>query len=214
VGIKTKMDKISGSIVWVLSFCIALVAIYTAAFGIIDEIYQRSITVAVSVIVALLGTPLANLYNNKNHRVKIAQWSIDLVLLFLMVLSIYWFSSVYDELEGGLYSFSPIDIAVGCCGLLVILEMTRRCFGFPLAFFAVITICYALFGADLPWIFAHGGYDLESVMRTVWYSFDGVFGFIVIIVISLIFIFIIFGTVLEATGAGATLLKISLSLTR
>ena len=213
MGVKTKMDKISGSIVWVLSFCIALVAIYTAAFGIIDEIYQRSITVAVSVIVALLGTPLANLYNNENHRVKIAQWSIDLVLLFLMVLSIYWFSSVYDELEGGLYSFSPIDIAVGCCGLLVILEMTRRCFGFPLAFFAVITICYALFGADLPWIFAHGGYDLESVMRTVWYSFDGVFGFIVIIVISLIFIFIIFGTVLEATGAGATLLKISLSLT-
>ena len=50
-------------------------------------------------------------------------------------------------------------------------------------------------------------------MRTVWYSFDGVFGFIVITVISLIFIFIVFGAVLEATGAGAVLLRIAVSLT-
>ena len=50
-------------------------------------------------------------------------------------------------------------------------------------------------------------------MRTVWYSFDGVFGFIVITVISLIFIFIVFGAVLEATGAGAVLLRIAISLT-
>ena len=82
-----------------------------------------------------------------------------------------------------------------------------------MAIFAFLMIIYALFGADLPWIFAHAGYDLESVLRTVWYSFDGVFGFIVIILLSLIFIFIIFGAMLEATGAGSTLLKIAISLT-
>ncbi|MBT3989926.1 MAG: TRAP transporter fused permease subunit [Rhodospirillaceae bacterium] len=207
------MNKIARPIVWVLGFAIALVAIYTAAFGIIDEIYQRSITVAVSVILSIFATPLAGLYQSDKKHIKAGQWAVDFILIFLMALSILWFSSVYDELESGLYSFLPIDIAVGCGGLIVVIEMTRRCFGTPLAFFAVLTIVYALFGADLPWIFAHGGYDLESVMRTVWYSFDGVFGFIVIIVISLIFIFIIFGTVLEATGAGATLLKISVSLT-
>jgi TRAP transporter 4TM/12TM fusion protein len=209
----TNVNKFISSMVWILGFGIAVVAIYTSAFGIIDEIYQRSITVAVALILMILSSPLANLYSSKNGYVKAGQWCIDLVLIFLVILSIFWFSSVYDELEGGLYSFLPLDIAVGCGGLIVIIEMTRRCFGFPLAFFAVLTFCYALFGADLPWIFAHGGYDLESVMRTVWYSFDGVFGFIVIIVISLIFIFIIFGTVLEATGAGSTLLKISVSLT-
>jgi len=207
------MRKFSGSIVWILSFCIALVAIYTASFGIVDEIYQRSLTVGVSLIVAILGSPLVSIYDTQKNNVKIIQWIIDLGLIFLMVLSIYWFASVYDELEGGLYSFLPNDLIVGCCGLFVIIEMTRRCYGFPLALFAVLAISYAIFGAELPWIFAHGGYDLESVLRTVWYSFDGVFGFIVIIVISLIFIFIIFGTILEATGAGATLLKISLSLT-
>ena len=207
------MIKVSDSIVWILSFCIALVAIYTSAFGIIDEIYQRSITVAVSLIVAIFGTSLAKLYQTENQQIKIGQWAIDCILIFLVVLSIFWFSSVYDELESGLYSFLADDLAVGCGGLLVVLEMTRRCYGWPLAFFALLAIIYALLGADLPWIFAHGGYDLESVLRTVWYSFDGVFGFIVIIVLSLIFIFIIFGSVLEATGAGSTLLKMAVSLT-
>ena len=207
------MIKASDTIVWVLSFCIALVAVYTATFGIIDEIYQRSITVGVSLIIAIFGSSLAKLYQTENKQTKFGQWGIDFVLIFLVVLSIVWFSSVYDELESGLYSFLPDDLVVGCGGLLVVLEMTRRCYGWPLAFFAFLTIIYALFGADLPWIFAHAGYDLESVLRTVWYSFDGVFGFIVIIVLSLIFIFIIFGAMLEATGAGSTLLKIAISLT-
>jgi TRAP transporter 4TM/12TM fusion protein len=207
------MIKASDAIVWVLSFCVALVAVYTAAFGIIDEIYQRSLTVAVSLLISILGSSLSKLYPTENQTATIGQWAIDLILIFLIVLSIFWFSSVYDELESGLYSFLPDDLAVGCGGLIVVLEMTRRCYGFPLAFFALLTIIYALFGADLPWIFAHGGYDLESVLRTVWYSFDGVFGFIVIIVLSLIFIFIIFGSVLEATGAGSTLLKMAVSLT-
>ena len=207
------MNKASDAIVWILSFCIASVAVYTAAFGIVDEIYQRSITVAVSLIVAIFGSSLAKLHQTESHNIKIGQWIIDFVLIFLVVLSIVWFASVYDELESGLYSFLPDDLVVGCGGLLVVIEMTRRCYGWPLAIFALLTIMYALFGADLPWIFAHAGYDLESVLRTVWYSFDGVFGFIVIIVLSLIFIFIIFGAMLEATGAGSILLKIAISLT-
>ena len=87
------MNKVSDSIVWILSFCIALVAVYTAAFGIIDEIYQRSLTVAVSLLVSILGSSLAKMYPTENQRAKIGQWSIDFVLIFLIALSIFWFSS-------------------------------------------------------------------------------------------------------------------------
>ena len=138
------MNKASTIIIWVLSTGIALVAIYTAAFGIIDEIYQRSLTVAVSLIVAIFGSSLARVYQTENNKIKMGQWAIDFVLIFLVVLSIFWFSSVYDELESGLYSFLPDDLVVGCGGLLVVIEMTRRCFGWPLATFAILTIAYAL----------------------------------------------------------------------
>ena len=88
------MIKASDTIVWVLSFCIALVAVYTAAFGIIDEIYQRSITVGVSLIIAIFGSSLAKLYQTENKQTKFGQWGIDFVLIFLVVLSIVWFSSM------------------------------------------------------------------------------------------------------------------------
>ena len=65
------MNKSTDAIVWILSFGIAVVAVYTAAFGIIDEIYQRSITVAVSLLVAIFGSSLAKLYQTESHTLKI-----------------------------------------------------------------------------------------------------------------------------------------------
>ena len=205
--------EFSGLPVKLIGFGIALAAVYTAAFGVIDEIYQRSITVGASVILVTLAVPLVRIHPSARGAARAALLAIDAALIGLMALSLYWFASVYDELESGLYDFLLHDILVGAGGLLALLELTRRAFGWPLAVLSLLCLAYALFGEDLPWIFAHAGYDLEQVMRTVWYSFDGVFGFIVITVISLIFIFIVFGAVLEATGAGAVLLRIAISLT-
>ena len=206
-------NKLSTGLIRTIGLGIALVAIYTAAFGVIDEIYQRSLTVGFSVILTIVAMPLVSIHKPSSSLMKIAQWTIDIVLAFLMALSLFWFASVYDELESGLYSFLFNDMIVGAGGLLAVLELSRRAFGWPLTILCIFSIGYALFGEDLPWIFAHAGYDAETVMRTVWYSFDGVFGFIVITVISLIFIFIIFGALLEATGAGAVLLRIAISVT-
>lgn len=196
-----------------IGFAIAVAAVHTAAFGVIDEIYQRSITVGASVVMMTVAMPLVRVHRPANRAWRAACIGIDAALVCLMALSLYRFASVYDELESGLYDFLAEDILIGAGGLAAVLELTRRAFGWPLAALSLLCIAYALFGEDLPWIFAHAGYDLETVMRTVWYSFDGVFGFIVITVISLIFIFIVFGAVLEATGAGAVLLRIAVSLT-
>ena len=179
--------EFSGLPVKLIGFGIALAAVYTAAFGVIDEIYQRSITVGASVILVTLAVPLVRIHPSARGAARAALLAIDAALIGLMALSLYWFASVYDELESGLYDFLLDDILVGAGGLLALLELTRRAFGWPLAVLSLLCLAYALFGEDLPWIFAHAGYDLEQVMRTVWYSFDGVFGFIVITVISLIF---------------------------
>lgn len=208
-----QVGNISYWIVRIIGLGIGIIAIYTAAFGVIDEIYQRSLTVGFSVVLTIFAMPLVRLHNSPLAWVRTAQWMTDLLLVALMILSLYWFASVYDELESGLYSFLLNDMVVGAGGLIAVLELTRRAFGWPLAILCILCVAYAMFGQDLPWIFAHAGYDAESVMRTVWYSFDGVFGFIVITVISLIFIFIVFGAVLEATGAGAVLLRIAVSAT-
>ncbi|MEC7488084.1 MAG: TRAP transporter fused permease subunit [Pseudomonadota bacterium] len=199
--------------IYIIGVLFSLSAIYTSTFGVFDEIYQRTITVGASVALSLLAFPLLEKIQPNWRLGKLFCWFVDAVLMGLITLSIFWFSQVYDELESGLYEFDSVDLTIAGGGLLAVVELTRRAFGMPLASLAVLCLIYALFGQDLPWIFAHAGYDLESTVRTVWYSFDGVFGFIVITVISLIFIFIVFGAVLEATGAGAVLLRIAVSLT-
>lgn len=207
------MVIIRTSLVKLISLALAIMAILTAAFGVYDEIYQRSLSVGASVILVTLASPLVSHHTISSAPLRGLMWLIDVALIAMMALSLYWFFSVYDELESGLYSFSSLDLIVAGGGLLAVLELTRRSFGWPLAVLSILGICYATFGKGLPWIFAHAGYDIEETMRTVWYSFDGVFGLPVITVLSLIFIFIVFGAILEATGAGGVLLRMSLSAT-
>ena len=55
-----------------------------------------------------------------------------------MVSSIVWFASVYNELETGLYDFLLNDILIGAGGLVAVLELTRRAYGWPLASLAAV----------------------------------------------------------------------------
>ena len=178
-----------------------------------DEVYQRSSTVCIAAVGVVLLMPLASIRSPESPAGLALCWAADLALIALIVLAVLWFFSVNEEIVLGLYTFTPTDILVGFGGLLVLIELTRRAFGLPLALIAVLSIVYALFGDKLPFIFAHAGYDVETVMRTLWYSFDGVFGLPVTVVLSLIFVFIIFGAVLEGTGAGGVLLRIASRLT-
>ena len=192
---------------------LAGLAFQTAGFGMFDEVYQRSSTVGIAAICVILILPLSSIYKPQTLGKLILYWSFDLVLIALISLSILWFFSVNEEILLGLYTFTLTDILIGFGGLIVVVELTRRAFGVPLALIAVLSILYALLGDKLPFFLAHAGYDVETVMRTLWYSFDGVFGLPVTVVLSLIFIFIIFGAVLEGTGAGGVLLRIAWFLT-
>ncbi len=192
---------------------LAGLAFHTAGFGMFDEVYQRSSTVGIAAVAVILLMPLASIYKSDNTFRHVLLWAMDLVLIAMMVLAVLWFFSVNEELLLGLYTFTPTDMLVGAGGLFVVIELTRRAFGVPLALISVLSIIYALFGNQLPGFLAHAGYDGETVMRTLWYSFDGVFGLPVTVVLSLIFIFIIFGAVLEGTGAGAILLRIAWRVT-
>jgi TRAP transporter 4TM/12TM fusion protein len=200
-------------VVRIIAFGLAVSAIYTAAFGILDEVYHRSLTVGFSALLVLFSTPLATLAGTRSRPGKAIAWTIDLAMTALLAFAIYWFISFQDAIQSGLVVFDSTDIAIGVAAVLVILELTRRIFGLPLVALAAISIGYALYGQSLPWIFAHAGYSWEETIRTVWYSFDGVFGLPVIVVISLVFIFVVFGALLEGTGAGQILLRIAFALT-
>jgi TRAP transporter 4TM/12TM fusion protein len=204
--------RIVGSAVGAIGLGLAVQAIYSAGFGLFDEIYQRSLVMGFSVVAVLLATPLAGRFELRGARAALL-WAVDLALVATMVLAIGWFLTVYDQTQSGLYEFSRTDQIVALAGVAVLLELARRTMGLPLFLFGVFAIVYCLAGSYLPWILRHSSYSLEETMRTMWYSFDGVFGLPASVMVGFIFVFIVFGTMLEGTGAGDILLKIAFGLT-
>ncbi len=95
-----------------------------------------------------------------------------------------------------------LDIAVGVAGLLLILEATRRSIGWALPVLATLFLAYASFGAAMPdWLFPHRGYSLERIVSQTFLHSQGVFGIALNVMFTYVFLFVIFGAVLQTTGA-------------
>ncbi|GGO85375.1 hypothetical protein GCM10011348_33760 [Marinobacterium nitratireducens] len=197
-----------------IGFALSLAVIYTIAISLLDESLVRFFSIAAGVAIVLFTQPLSSqpFFKQSNLRV-VAACSLDTLLLAGMSFSGYWFFMLQDVIWSGLYSPSTPDLIAGLIGLAVVLECTRRAWGIALVIVAMAFIAFAFSGPHLPGILHHYGVDLSEFLFTVWYSFDGVFGRLTGLVASVVLIYLIFGAILENTGAGESLIKMASSLT-
>ena len=94
------------------------------------------------------------------------------------------------------------DTAIGLLGLLLVIEAARRALGLALPLLAGAFILYALFGSAFPdWLFPHRGYTIPRVVAQTFLHSQGIFGVALGVMFTYVFLFVIFGAFLEATGA-------------
>ena len=97
---------------------------------------------------------------------------------------------------------TPFDTAIGLIGLLLVIEAARRALGLALPLLAAAFILYALFGSVFPdWLFPHRGYTIPRVVAQTFLHSQGIFGVALGVMFTYVFLFVIFGAFLEATGA-------------
>ena len=97
---------------------------------------------------------------------------------------------------------TTLDTAVGLLGLLLVVEAARRALGLALPLLATAFILYALFGATFPdWLFPHRGYTVPRIVAQTFLHSQGIFGVALNVMFTYVFLFVIFGAFLEATGA-------------
>ena len=95
-----------------------------------------------------------------------------------------------------------IDHLVGIIGLVLVLEGTRRSLGWALPLLSIAFLLYAVFGqAMLDWLFPHRGYGWQRIVGQTFLHSQGVFGIALNVMFTFVYLFILFGTVLERTGA-------------
>ncbi|QDL93998.1 TRAP transporter fused permease subunit (plasmid) [Paroceanicella profunda] len=189
----------------VLSVCLAGLAVYTSAFGVFDNAWVSGLSVGLGMVVLLLGQTRAPADRPGDLLRDIAH--LGLALLFLWLL--WRWLGIMLEQEEFFIEISDTRLMMGWLAFAIIGYATWRGFGLPMLLVYVALLGYilapaSLFGAGESW---------TRVAENLWYSTDGAFGRPVEVVSRVVLVFIVFGAVLQSSGAGAVLLKLAFAAT-
>lgn len=188
----------------VLAIAMSVFQIYTAMFGVLPAMEQRGLHL-------LFGAALVFLLSTQNRKNKL-HTVIDLLFVVLSLIATLYSVLLWKEMLMRIAFPLPIDLFMGTLTILIVLEITRRTIGWPLPFIAICFIIYAKFGNLLPGAIGHKGYDWERIISHLWMSTEGIYGPILGVSATFVFMFILFGVMLNGSGAGDGFIKIATSI--
>ena len=176
---------------------------FTLGIGVFLDTEARSIHLAIGLFLAFLAFPASK--GSPRDHVPALDWILALVAAFA---GGYLFL-FYRELATRPAAPTQMDIIVGVTGILLLLEATRRAVGAPMAVLAVIFLGYVLLGAYLPDVLAHKGASIPRTVSHMWLVTEGVYGIALGVSVAFIFVFVLFGTLLDRAGGGNYMMQVS-----
>ncbi|EPC01058.1 C4-dicarboxylate ABC transporter [Litchfieldella anticariensis FP35 = DSM 16096] len=179
---------------------------FMLGFGVFNATEARSIHLAFALFLAFMAYPA--LKRSPRDRIPFQDWIMAAAAAFC---GAYMFL-FYEDLAQR--PGAPIlqDVIVGVAGILLLLEATRRALGPPLMIVASVFIVYSLAGPYMPGILAHRGVSLYGLINHQWLTTQGVFGIALGVSTSFVFLFVLFGALLDKAGAGNYFIKVAFSL--
>ncbi|MCC5856953.1 MAG: TRAP transporter permease [Ectothiorhodospiraceae bacterium] len=202
----------------VLAVGLSLFQLYAAGVEPLGLFYQRSIHLALIMMLAFLLFPVFG----PGRRRGVIGWTIDFLFFCGAFLTGFYLSFFLDDIIARAGFWSQADIVVACIAVLTVLEAARRAVGLGLTVIGVVAILYAFAGprGELPWlgewlpgILAHRGYTLERVAGQLYLGQEGLFGLPLGVAATFVFIFVLFGAFLEVTGAGRFFIDLAYAAT-
>ena len=178
------------------------------AFGVfvLNDTQSRSIHLAFAIFLGYLLFP--PLKRSPRKWIPVQDWVLALVGAFCAA---YLFL-FYAQLATRPGQPTGVDLAVALAGIVLLVEVTRRVVGLPMALMALLFIGYIFLGPYMPDLIAHKGASFNKGMTHLWLSTEGVFGVALGVSSSFIFLFVLFGALLDTGGAGNYFIKSALSL--
>ncbi|MCF8083768.1 MAG: TRAP transporter fused permease subunit [Deltaproteobacteria bacterium] len=184
---------------------LAVFAIIVAYIGVFDMVVVSGLTVLLALLACFFRME-QNKSEKSPNRLRLALHG----LMALSLIYIFWeWGQVMFEQEETIISISLKQNAFAWVAIILISYLTYRFFGIPMLAVAVVSAAYLL----LPPALGGSGVGWKHAMENLWFSTDGVFGRPVEVVSRTVLVFIVFGTVLQQSGAGDVLLKIALAAT-
>lgn len=207
---------LKGKVGWFVSgiaVLMSLFALYSALTPISAQVL-RSIHLLFALVLIFLLYPARK--DSASWRTRIG-WS-DVLLALLSIAAIGY---IFVDFERFIYrAAGPLvqDVVFGVLLILLILEGVRRSVGWHLAALIATFLIYALIGGrgliplDLPAPFGHPGYDIDRIVGHTYMTLEGIFGVPLDVSATFIILFIIYGALLDFSGAGKFFIDLSFAL--
>ncbi len=155
-----------------------------------------------------VGTAVGVLLGSPKDRVPPWEWVMAIVgaaaALYL------WF--FYTSISGRVGAPITQDFVVSVAGIILLLEATRRALGPALMIVASVFLIYTVLGPYMPDLIAHGGNNLSEIVNHQWITTQGVFGIALGVSTGFVFLFVLFGSLLDRAGAGNYFIQVAFSL--
>lgn len=148
----------------------------------------------------LLGSP--------KHRVPSWEWAMALSGAGAALYTFIFYEGISQRVG------APVsqDFVVAVIGMLLLLEAARRSLGPALMLVATAFLVYTFLGPLMPAIISHKGNALSEVVNHQWITTEGVFGIALGVSTSFVFLFVLFGSLLDKAGAGNYFIQVAFSL--
>ena len=178
---------------------------FVLAWGVLNDTEARSLHLGIALLLGFLCFPMRK---RQSEHIPAFDWVLGLA----GALAGSYFLIFYADLATR--PGRPIlqDIVIASAGLVLLLEATRRAVGLPMTVLAILFIGYILLGQQLPDVIAHKGASWERMLSHQWLTTEGVYGVALGVSVGYIFIFVLFGTLLDRAGAGNYMMQVSFAM--
>lgn len=170
-------------------------------FFVLNSTEARAIHLAFAMFLAYTAFPTFK--SSPKSYIPMQDWFLALVAAFSSAYMFLFYSAIAQRPGDP----TTLDLVVAVIGLILLLEATRRALGPPLMVVAAVFLVYTFFGQHMPEVIAHKGASLTKGMTHYWLTTEGVFGVALGVSTGMVFMFVLFGSLLESAGAGNYFIK-------
>lgn len=179
---------------------------FIIGLGVFNDTESRSIHLAFAIFLTFTAYPAFS--KSPRDHVPVIDW----VFAIVGALCAAYLFLFYNQLSNRPGSPITIDIVVACFGMVLLLAATWRALGPPLMIVAILFLVYCFGGQSMPGILAWKGASFGAIADNQWLSTDGVFGIALGVSSGFVFLFVLFGALLDKAGAGNYFIKVAFSL--
>ncbi|WP_374642822.1 TRAP transporter permease [Hydrogenophaga sp.] len=173
---------------------------------VLNDTQTRAIHLAFAVFLAFMAYPASK--RSPRDRVPVLDWIFALAGAF----SAAYIFVFYRELATRPGQPTGMDVWTAVVGIVLLLEATRRVLGLPMVVVAILFLGYTFAGPYMPDLLAHKGASLDRAMTHQWLTTEGVYGVALGVSSGFIFLFVLFGSLLDKAGAGNYFIKSAFAL--